>query len=335
MRGTLIRLMCAAALLWPASAPAEVDEVRIPLGAGGVGFLPYLVMEKQGLIEQAAREAGLTDLKVQWVSFGGPAVVNDMLLSGAAHVAAAGPPAFITIWDKTGANIKVKGIAATTAIPMYLNTRSPAFKSLRDIGENDKIAVTAVKVSIPAIIMQMAAIKEYGPADYAKYDRYTVSLTHPDAVIALLSGRTEITAHFASPPFHQRERKVPDIRTIITSNDVMGGPSTFTMLYATSKFHDENPKVYGAILKALEKAIAFINTNKPGAARIFLDSSDGKGWKLDEIIAVLNDPDIRFTTSPENVMKYANFMADVGSIKTRPKTWQDMFFPAIHGIAGN
>jgi len=335
MRRGLIGALCAALLLAPAAARAEVDEVKIPLGAGGFGFLPYLVMEKHKLVEQAARENGLPNLKVSWVNFGGPSVVNDMLLSGAAHISAAGPPAFLTLWDKTNANIKVKGIAAMTAIPMYLNTRSPTLKSLKDLGDNDKIAVTAVKVSIPAIIMQMAAIKEYGPADYTRYDKYTVSLTHPDGVIALLSGRTEITAHFTSPPFHHYERRTPDVRTVMTSNDVMGGPSTFTMLYTTSKFHDENPKTYAAILKALEKAIALINTDRRAAAEIFLGTSDGKGWTIDEVAELLKDPDMRFTTAPENVMKYASFMADVGSIKNRPKSWQDLFFPEIHAVPGN
>ena len=33
-------------------ARAEVEVVRIPQGAGGIGFLPLLVMEKKGLIEQ-------------------------------------------------------------------------------------------------------------------------------------------------------------------------------------------------------------------------------------------------------------------------------------------
>jgi NitT/TauT family transport system substrate-binding protein len=50
---------------------------------------------------------------------------------------------------------------------------------------------------------------------------------------------------------------------------------------------------------------------------------------------ILNDPDVRFTTSPESVMKYAAFMADVGSIKVKPNSWQDMFFPDIHGVPGN
>jgi len=227
-----VALLWGALLLWPASvALAETEVIKIPRGAGGVGFLPLLVMEQKGLIERHAREAGVGNLKVEWIKLGGPAVVNDLLLSGSADVVAAGPPAFLTLWDRTRGNAGVKGVAAMTSIPMYLNTRAPHLNSIRDLKPTDKIAITAVKVSIPAIIMQMAAIKDFGPSDYAYYDKYTVGLTHPDALIALMSGRADISAHFASPPFHQRERKSADVRTILTSNDVMGGPSTFTMLY--------------------------------------------------------------------------------------------------------
>src|SRR6266550_1983007 len=276
------RLLVAALLLVPALAPtpawAEVDVVKIPKGAGGVGFLPLTVMEEQKLVEAEARKMGL-NLKAEYIRLGGPAVVNDMLLAGAAHFAPAGPPAFITLWDRTRANMKVMGVAAMTSIPMYLNTKAPHLKSLKDIQPTDKIAVTAVKVSIPAIIMQMAAIKESGKDQYAKYDLYTVSLQHPEGVIALLSGKSEITAHFTSPPFHQRERRDPAVRTITTSNEIMGGPSTFTMLYAPTKFYEENPKAYAAVLKALQSAIDFINADKKAAAEVFLKSDEGKGWK--------------------------------------------------------
>ncbi len=329
-----LMLLCAAALLWPTFASAEVEVIKIPRGAGGVGFLPLLVMEQKGLIEQKARELGVATLKVEWLKLGGPALVNDLLLSGAADIVVAGPPAFLTLWDRARENFRVKGIASMTSIPMYLNTRSPYLKSIRDFGPSDKLAVTAVKVSIPAIILQMAAIKEFGRSEYAALDKYTVSLSHPDALIALLSGGGEITAHFTSPPFHQRERKSPNIRTIMTSNDVMGGPSTFTLLYTTGKFHDANPKVYAAFLKALEEAIAAINADKRAAAQTFLDM-EGQGMKLDEVLEILNDPDIRYTTSPENLMKYAEFMNDVGSIKARPVKWQEMFFPAIHHVPGS
>jgi len=262
-------------------------------------------------------------------------VVNDMLLAGAAHFAPAGPPAFITLWDRTRANIKVMGVACMTSIPMYLNTKAPHLKSLKDLTAADKIALTAVKVSIPSIVMQMQALREFGKGDYAHYDPYTVSLTHPDGVIALLSGRSEVTAHFTSPPFHQRERHDPAVHTITTTNAIMGAPSTFTMLYAPTKFHDENPKAYAAVLTALQRAIDFINADKRAAADVFLQSEEGRGWKLADLMEVLNDPDVRFTTAPESLMTYANFMADVGSIKQRPAKWQDMFFPEIHGVQGN
>jgi NitT/TauT family transport system substrate-binding protein len=53
------------------------------------------------------------------------------------------------------------------------------------------------------------------------------------------------------------------------------------------------------------------------------------------VLEILNDPDVRYTTSPESLMKYADFMATVGSIKVRPARWQEMFFPAIHGLPGS
>jgi len=50
---------------------------------------------------------------------------------------------------------------------------------------------------------------------------------------------------------------------------------------------------------------------------------------------VLIDPHVKFTTTPENVMKYVDFMHSIGSIKNRPASWKDMFFPEIHGAPGS
>lgn len=329
-------LVLALALLvaGPSMARAEVDEVRIPVGAGGIGFLPLLVMEKQHLVEKHALESGLDKLKVSWISFGGPAVVNDALLSGAAHYAPAGPPAFLTIWGRTRGAQKVMGVAGMTSMPMYLNTNSARIRSLDDIGPDDKMAVTAVKVSIPALIMQIYARDKYGPDQYDRFDKYTVSMSHPDAVIALLTKRLEVNLHFTSPPFHQRELKDPAIRNIMNSDQVMGGSTTFTMLYTTAKFHDENPKTYRAVLSALEEALAFIRRDPRGAARVFVEST-GRGWTEDEIAAVIEAPEVVFTTSPQNVMKYATFMNEVGTLKTRPTSWRELFFPELHSGEGS
>jgi NitT/TauT family transport system substrate-binding protein len=335
-----MRVLCAVALCLTLAgcggrAPERVTEIRIPKGAGGVGFLPLLVMEKNQLIEKYAREAGLGDVHVKWIDIGGPSVVNDALLSGSADFIAAGPPAFLTLWDKTQTSAQVKGVAAMTSLPMYLNTRAEHLKKLDDVTEQDKIAVTAIKVSIPSIVMQMYASQKYGQPQAFRFDKYTVTMTHPDGVIALLSGSNAVDAHFTSPPFHQRERKDPRVRTILKSDDVMGGPATFTMISTTAKFHQQNPQICAAVLKALGEANRMIVADKAAAADVLLASGGEAGFSRDEMIEVLNDPDIRFTTAPENVMKYAEFMRSIGSIAGRPASWKDLFFPEIHEAGGS
>lgn len=314
-------------MLVTALGNAEVSEIRIPTGAGGVGFLPLLVMEKHQLIEKHAK------VKVHWINIGGPAVMNDALLSGSADFITAGPPAFITLWDRTLASAKVKGVAAMSSMPMYLNTRADHLKKLDDVTDKDKIAVTAIKVSIPSIIMQMYARQKYGQP--ARFDKFTVTMTHPDAVIALLAGSSAVDAHFTSPPFAQREKKDPRVRTIMLSDDVMGGSTTFTMVSTTTKFRDANPKVYAAVLQAIDEANQMIAADKKSAAELLLASTNDKGFSVKEIVDVLSDPHIMFTTTPENVMKYADFMHSIGSIKNRPASWKDMFFPEIYGVPGS
>jgi NitT/TauT family transport system substrate-binding protein len=114
----------------------------------------------------------------------------------------------------------------------------------------------------------------------------------------------------------------------------MGGSTTFTMISTTSKFRQENPQIFVAVLKALEEANRMIVADKRMAADLLV-TSEGGGLTREEIVEVLNDPHVQFTTTPENVMKYAEFMNDSGSIKNRPGSWKDLFFSEIHGVPGS
>lgn len=315
--------------------PTGPRQVRIPLGAGGIGFLPLFVMREHGLIEKHARAAGIDELDVKWIDLGGPAVMNDALLSGSVDFITAGPPAFLTLWDRTRESVDVRGVAALSSLPMYLNTRSEHLETLDDLSERDKVAVTAIKVSIPAIIMQMYAANRYGLEAAYRFDRYTVTMTHPDAVVALLAGASEINAHFTSPPFHQRERQDPDIHTIMTSDDVMGGATTFTMMSTTSRYRDENPDIYGAVLAALHEATRMIENDPADAADVLLAADGTAGFTRSEIISILANPAIHFTTTPANTMKYATFMLSIGSIEHEPEGWRDLFFPEVHSEPGS
>ena len=317
-----------------AAGAGELAELRIPKGAGGIPFLPLVVMEQMKLIEQHAAELGHTTLKVSYLNMGGAAVTIDALLSGATHIHAAGPPSFLILWDRTRGRDDMTGIAAMSSIPAYLNTTNPNIKALRDITDRDRIALNAVKVSIPSIIMQMSARKEFGPAETFRYDKYTVGMTHPDGVAALLSGIGEIDMHFTSVSFHLREIKDPRVRTIMSTDDVMGGSTTFTMLSCTRKFREDNPITYKALLLALKDSVAFINKDKRAAAEIYVTTVGGKET-VDDILESLNDPKNLITTTPQNTLKYAHFMHEIGTLKTRANSWKDLFFEDAHDLPGS
>ena len=61
----------------------------------------------------------------------------------------------------------------------------------------------------------------------------------------------------------------------------------------------------------------------------------GKGWTVEELVDMLSDPKIYYTTKPENVMKYAALMHEVGSLKNQPASIKDLFFENADIGGGN
>jgi len=314
-------------------AAAEVSELKVARQYG-ISYLPIMIMEDQKLIEKAAAAAGVPNLKVTWAQFAGGNVMNDALLSDSLDFAAGGVGPFVTLWAKTRGNYNVKAAAALNSMPLYLNSNNPKVKTIKDFTDNDKIALPAVKVSIQAVTLQMAAEQAFGPGQQNKLDHLTVSMSHPDAQIALMSGSSEITGHFTSPPFQFNELKKPGIHRVLNSYDVLGGPATFNVVWTSSKFHDNNPKVYAAFVKALDEAEAMVNNDRHAAAETYLRMTKDKS-SVDDIVKMLEDPTMKFTTTPNNTMKYVDFMYKVGSIKAKPASWKEMFFPNIQSLPGS
>jgi NitT/TauT family transport system substrate-binding protein len=313
-------------------ARAELSEIHVAQQYG-IGYLPLMIMEEQKLIEKYAKADGVA-VSVSWAKFAGGNVMNDALLSNSLQFASGGVGPFLTLWARTRGNLDVKAISAINSMPLFLNTRNPAVKTIRDFRETDKIALPAVKVSIQAITLQMAAEKAFGEGQQNKLDSLTVTLSHPDAQAALLSGASEITAHFGSPPFQYQQLKNPAVHTVLNSYDVLGGPATFNVVWTTSKFKNDNPKLYDAFVKALDEATALINRDRRSAAETYLRISRDKD-SVQDIQAMLNDPAIVYTTTPQNVMKYVEFMLKIGAIKSKPDSWKDLFFPNAHNLSGS
>jgi len=309
----------------------ESGEVRIAKQYG-LGYLPLIIMEEQRLVEKHARAAGLGDIKVSWATLGGGSAVNEALLSGSVDYISAGIAPLVIIWAKTHG--KVKGVAALESNPLYLNTNNPRVRSITDFTDNDRIALPSIKVSIQAIVLQMAVAKIYGPDNYAKLDHLTVSMKHPDAMAALLSGRSEVNSHFTSPPFMFQELKGKKAHTVLNSYDVVGGPHTFNLLYTSNAFYESNPRIYAAVFAALEEAVSFIRNKKREAVAIYIKASKTKESESD-LLDQLNNPSITYTTTPQNITRFSDFMYQTGSIKVKPKDWKDLFFPNVHGKKGS
>jgi NitT/TauT family transport system substrate-binding protein len=325
--------LCVVSLV-SLSAYAEVTSLRVARQYG-IGYLQIMVMEHDKLVEKQAKARGLGDVTITWSTFADGTVASDAILSGNLDFAAGGLGSFVTLWDRTRGSLAVKGVASLNSMPMFLNTRNPNIKSIKDLTDQDRIAVAGVKVSSQATTLQLAAAQAFGDANWSKFDYLTVNMAHPTGMQALLSGRSEITAHFTSPPFQYDELKQPGMRTVLNSYDVWGGPQTFVAAWTTSKFRDENPRMYAAFLSALREATDFINNNRQAAAGIYLQMTGDKSKSAEELAAMLADPQLRFTLTPENVVKFASFKMRVGTIKVKPDSWKDLFFSDIHDLPGS
>ena len=332
IRFGLVSLVAMASWSLAPAALAEMSEMHVSRQYG-ISYLPLMIMEDQKLIEKHAKAAGV-DVKVEWSKFASGAVMNDAMLSGDLQFASGGVAPFTTLWAKTRGTIDVKGVSAINSMPLYLVTNNPNVRTLKDFTAKDRIALPAVKVSIQAVTLQMAAEKAFGPGQQNKLDPLTVSMAHPDAATALLSGKSEVTAHLGSPPFQYQELEQKGMHRVMNSYDVLGGPATFNVVWTTKKFHDENPKLYAAFVTALEDATAQINQDRRKAAETYLRISKDKD-SMEDIVKMLNDPEIQFTMTPNNTMKYVEFMHKIGSIKVKPDSWKEMYFPNAQKLQGS
>ena len=329
VRATIFALSIASLFATTPIARAEVSEITVAQQYG-VSFLPLMVMEKQALVEKHAAAAGLSGLKAVWVKLAGPSAMNDGLISGAIQFAAQGAPSMITLWDKTRGQIK--GVSSMTTYPLYLITRNPEVKSVKDFSAADKIAVPSVKISTQAIMLQMAAAKAFGEKEFGKFDPFTVSLSHPDATLAFTNNTAGVNAHFTSSPFYEQEMKVSGARLVTTNYEILGGPATAVVLTAGAKFRDANPKAYKA---ALTEAIATINKDKRAAAALYLEVARDTKNSVDDILKIIDEKDYAFTLKPEKVLKTAQFMAQIGTVKQSPAAIGDLFFPEIGALGGD
>ena len=316
------------------SAPAQVNQVRIVMPYG-LAYLPTYIAVDRGLIEKHAKAAGLTDVQVSIRHMASGPASSDILLAGDAELAMGGfGPAFI-LWDKTRGAQKVRGVTPLSGGAILLLSTDPRIRSIRDFGPNDRIAVSAVKVTAQAISLQMAAAKEWGWDHRFRLDANLVAMSNPDAMAMLLSGAGEVKTHASILPFSVEEMESGKVHVVMNSEDYLEPGTSIAVMYAGAKFHDGNPKLYAATAAALEEAFDFIHKDPHESAKIYVAREPQKR-ELAWIEKMIVDPKlIRYDSTPRGMKNYADFMFAAGTLKNKPDSWKDLFWDNMWGKNGS
>ena len=314
------------------TAAAEVPEVKI-VAQNGSNYLPLFVMQGNKLVEKHLAAKGLADTKVAWMRLAGPSAIVDSFLAGAVHFSGQGVPSTALLWDRTRNNIRAKAVAAMVASNIWLMTRKPELKSLRDLTDKDRIALPSIKTSSQALFLWSAAEKEFGPGQWGKLDHITVSLPHPDAMAAVMNPTHEITVHAATSPFADLEKKA-GLRPIADLYSVEGGIVTGLNFVSTEEFRKANPVTYDAVVAAYDEAMEWINADKKRAAQFYLDISKEK-MSLEDLTQILLAPDYVFGKTPHRIGSAMEMMHKAGILKSKPQSWKEMYFPEAHSLPGN
>jgi NitT/TauT family transport system substrate-binding protein len=324
--------LCAACAL-AASARAEPATLRIGVQFG-VGYLPVYVAQADDLMNRHLVAKGLKPIEIMIQNVAGAPQITDGLLSGTMDIGCGGISAMIVAWDKTKAagGQAMKGMVALSSMPYELFTVDETVKSLADLSDKNKIGLPAIKVSIPAIFLQMAAARLYGQENYQKLDPLTVSFAQPDGVIALLSGGGAVDSYAFAPPFSDQVRDKPKIHRVWSSTELADSITSLSM-WTTARFRQDNPATYTAVIDAVRDAVAVIRRDPRHAAETFIKAENSK-LPVEFVTAVLGHADLEFGIAPQNSLLLAQFLVRIGVVKSNPADWKDYFFPDIHAEPG-
>ena len=331
----LVRFAAAlAALAVVAAAPApaaESNTIHIARQPGLV-YLQAIIMEEKKLVEKHAAGLGLKDVKVNWSIITSGGVMTEAILSNSIDLAITGVSNLLLVWGKTNGQIKV--VSGMAGVPFRMLTRNPNVKSIKDFGPDDRIAVPTIRASMQAMMMGMALEQAYGPGQHGRLDSNQVQIGHPEAMAALLNPNHEINTHFAIPPFQDIEAKSPLVHTVLVSTDVLGGAATISNCWAKQSFVDANPIKVKAFIAAVDEASDMIAKDPKAAAEIYVAVTKEK-ITVDELTAIIKQPDAVFSATPVRYMLWADYMHRIGMIKQKPANWKDFSFPVIHDRNGS
>lgn len=260
----------------------------------GMAYLPHIMMTENELLTES-----LPDVTVKEVQLSGGGSVVEQLISGAVDIGYMGTAPFLKGVD-SGAELRA--LSCLEQMPLHLMTTDDSVKGIEDLMSSDRIALPS-PTSQQAATLQVAALKQYD--DQAHFNKQMVSLPHPDAMNALLSGQ-DVTAHFTQPPFVGHEERA-GAHSILSSRDVFG-PHCLIVAVSSADFAEKNPSVVKGLQDALDSAVQMINDD-PDAA---VEALEANGEETDPkyLLDDVTDDETTWTTKITNLQKVANSLHD-------------------------
>jgi NitT/TauT family transport system substrate-binding protein len=318
----LVAVAAAAALAVGAAtagpqAPKAPSKVTIAYQPG-VGYAPLIVLKQQKTLEKQ-----FPNTQFDWKVLASGAAITNGVVSGDIQIGAQGIAPILVGWAQ-GVNWKI--VAPLDWGDLWLMAKDPSIKTIADL-KGKKIAMPS-PTSIQAAVLRKMAQAKLGDAH--ALDSTIVSMDHPDAMQALLSG--QIDAHLTSAPF-QLQEKVRGAHVVARSYQYFGAHS-FLAAAMTQTFYADNTDFANAFYKDVAAAIKLVNDNPTKVAKILQDDSGGvPTWR--QYKQWLGVSGLKFTTQPLGIMRFASFMSTIGMISKVPASWKDLAFPPVAALKGS
>ena len=277
----------------------------------GLAYAPVQLIKESNLLQQAN-----PDLKIEWKQLSNTAAIRESMLAGEVDIAFMAIPPFLIARDK-GMSWKI--ISGLSQSPLGLMVNRDYINSISDFKKSDKIALPQPG-SIQHILLSMAAEKEFG--DPKIFDNQLLTMKHPDAMNALLSGK-EVAAHFASPPYLFLESREEGIKKVLSGKEAFGGEYTFIIGVSTEEFYQNEKQKYRIFKNSLNQALKKFNQSPESTAEILADNYD---LKVKEMREYLSWPGMKYTSEIKGLKNFISFMKKQGYITNENYKETDLVF---------
>jgi len=265
----------------------------------GLAYAPLTVVRSRGLLEER-----LPGTEVEWVQLGNAAAIREAMLAGRLDIGFMGIPPFLIGADR---GMEWKVFTGLARAPLNLVTINPAVRNLSDIGPQHRIALPQPG-SIQHILLSMASQREFG--DPTRFDNQLLTLAHPDAMTALLSG-AGVTAHFASPPYVYEELAADGAQSILSGNEAFGGPFTFIVGVSAPGFAEESggETALRELNAVLAESMALIQQED---STVVAELAGLYGVPDDKLRTYLGNPELVYTSRVEGLRRFLEAMTEFG-----------------------